>query len=81
MTTLTMSFAFERAKYGRLARSVPSRFLFEAQGTELPAGWVGAEAMVAKDEDEEPAEAGAKKKRGRGKAPAKASARRRPRAR
>ena len=67
MTTLTMSFAFERAKYGRLARSVPSRFLFEAQGTELPAGWVGAEAMVTKDEDEEP-DAGGGEKRPRAKA-------------
>jgi DNA helicase II / ATP-dependent DNA helicase PcrA len=81
MKTLTMSFAFERAKHGRLARSVPSRFLFEAQGEELPAGWVGAEAMVAKDDDDDPAEAGAKKKRGRGKAPARVSARRRPRSR
>ena len=81
MKTLTMSFAFERAKHGRLARSTPSRFLFEAQGTELPAGWVGAEAMVVKDEDDEPLEAGAKKKRGRGKTPAKVSTRRRPRAR
>ena len=80
MKTLTMSFAFERAKHGRLARSTPSRFLYEARGEELPAGWVGAEAMVSKDEDDEPAEPGAKKKRGRGKTP-KASARRRPRAR
>ena len=54
MTTLTLSFAFERAKYGRLARSVPSRFLFEAQGTETPEGWVGIEATATpKDEDEE----------------------------
>jgi DNA helicase-2/ATP-dependent DNA helicase PcrA len=81
MKTLTMSFAFERAKHGRLARSVPSRFLFEAQGTELPAGWMGAESMIVKDEDDEPVESGAKKKRGRGKAPAKASGRRRPRSR
>ena len=44
MTTLTMSWAFERAKYGRRARAVPSRFLFEAQGEERPPGWVGVEA-------------------------------------
>jgi DNA helicase-2/ATP-dependent DNA helicase PcrA len=81
MKTLTMSFAFERAKHGRLSRSTPSRFLYEAQGEELPAGWVGAEALVSKDEDDAPVEPGAKKKRGRGKAPAKAAARRRPRAR
>jgi DNA helicase-2/ATP-dependent DNA helicase PcrA len=61
MTTLTMSFAFERAKYGRLARSVPSRFLFEAQGTETPEGWVGIEATAAKDEDEELSTTGKKK--------------------
>jgi len=53
MTTLTLSFAFERAKYGRLARSVPSRFLYEAQGTETPEGWIGIEASAAKNEDEE----------------------------
>ncbi|HUG52369.1 MAG TPA: UvrD-helicase domain-containing protein [Vicinamibacteria bacterium] len=55
MATLTMSFAFERVRYGKRARSVPSRFLFEAQGTELPAGWVGIEATAMKeDDDEEP---------------------------
>jgi DNA helicase-2/ATP-dependent DNA helicase PcrA len=53
MTTLTLSFAFERAKYGRLSRSVPSRFLFEAQGTETPEGWVGIEASAPPDDDEE----------------------------
>jgi DNA helicase-2/ATP-dependent DNA helicase PcrA len=52
MTTLTLSWAFERAKYGRLARSVPSRFLFEAQGAETPQGWVGIEASATKDEDD-----------------------------
>jgi DNA helicase-2/ATP-dependent DNA helicase PcrA len=62
MTTLTMSFAFERAKYGRLARSVPSRFLFEAEGKDTPEGWVGAEAMVAGDGDDEPAAKSGRKK-------------------
>ena len=46
MTTLTMSWAFERAKYGRRARAVPSRFLFEAQGEAPPRGWVGVEATL-----------------------------------
>jgi DNA helicase-2/ATP-dependent DNA helicase PcrA len=68
MATLTMTFAFERAKYGKLARSVPSRFLFEAEGTETPEGWVGVEATSAKDEDaggDVPAPRGKKKGRGR----------------
>jgi DNA helicase-2/ATP-dependent DNA helicase PcrA len=77
MKTLTMSFAFERAKQGRRSRSTPSRFLFEAQGTDLPAGWVGAEAMVSKDEDDEPASAGAKKKRVRASGASRARGRRR----
>jgi DNA helicase-2/ATP-dependent DNA helicase PcrA len=51
MTTLTLSFAFERAKYGRLARSVPSRFLYEAQGTETPEGWIGIEVSTPADGD------------------------------
>jgi DNA helicase-2/ATP-dependent DNA helicase PcrA len=63
MTTLTMSFAFERARYGRLARSVPSRFLFEAQGTEPPEGWVGIEATAAADEDDGELPATGKKKK------------------
>jgi DNA helicase-2/ATP-dependent DNA helicase PcrA len=69
MTTLTLSFAFERAKYGRLARSVPSRFLFEAQGTETPEGWVGIEATATKDDDEE---LSAKPRKGKKKAVKKA---------
>jgi DNA helicase II / ATP-dependent DNA helicase PcrA len=77
MKTLTMSFAFERAKQGRLSRSTPSRFLFEAQGTELPAGWVGAEAMVSRDEDDEPPSPGAKKRRVRASGASRARAPRR----
>ncbi|MGE0456130.1 MAG: ATP-dependent helicase [Vicinamibacteria bacterium] len=53
MTTLTLSFAFERAKYGRLARSVPSRFLYEARGEETPDGWLGIEATAVPDDDGE----------------------------
>ena len=65
MKTLTMSFAFERAKYGRLARSIPSRFLFESEGSALPPGWVGAEAMAAKETDAKPGGGGSKKKTAR----------------
>jgi DNA helicase-2/ATP-dependent DNA helicase PcrA len=51
MATLTLSFAQERAKYGKRATSVPSRFLFEAQAEAIPAGWVGIEAeALAADE-------------------------------
>ena len=52
MTTLTMSWAFERTRYGRRGRSVPSRFLFEAQGEALPTSWVGVEAMMDPEEQE-----------------------------
>ena len=53
MTTLTLSFAFERAKYGKLTRSVPSRFLYEAQGTDTPADWIGIEASAPPEDDGE----------------------------
>jgi DNA helicase II / ATP-dependent DNA helicase PcrA len=68
MSTLTMSWAMERAKYGRRAASVPSRFLFEAQGKDMPPGWVGVEATAGSDEDEEapPTKAKSRKKTGRG---------------
>ncbi len=66
MTTLTMSWAMERAKYGRLARSVPSRFLYEAQGTETPEGWV-VEAMAAADDEDGSRTRRVKKKAGRGR--------------
>ena len=66
MTSLSLSWAFERAKFGHRARSVPSRFLFEAQEEELPEGWRGVEAMAPPPEDEGDAASG-KKKAGRGK--------------
>ena len=69
MTSLTMTWAFERARYGRSSRAVPSRFLFEAEAERVPTGWVGVETMVAREGDDEPAVAGrGKKKAGRGKA-------------
>jgi len=75
MDTLTLTWARERARYGRRAAATPSRFLFEAQGEALPEGWVGAEAVAAKDAEEPPAD-GPKKPRGR-----KKTARRAPRSR
>ena len=78
MTTLTLSAAQERAKYGKRAAAVPSRFLFEAQGQALPQGWVGIEAEVEARAQAEEAAAGKPKKKGgaRGRAAAKPSARR-----
>jgi len=68
MRTLTMTWAFERARYGRRARAVPSRFLFEAQGERLPGGWIGVEAMAEPRGDESGSGALKQKKgtRGRG---------------
>ena len=71
MTTLTLSAAQERAKYGKRAASVPSRFLFEAQGLALPKGWVGIEAVVDAEADSR-ARAGRKKAPTPGHAAAKA---------
>jgi DNA helicase-2/ATP-dependent DNA helicase PcrA len=68
MTTLTMSWAFERAKYGRRARAVPSRFLFEAQGEAPPRGWVGVEATLEPEAIEPKPAGGAKRKARRGAA-------------
>ena len=80
MTALTLSWTFERAKYGRRAMSVPSRFIFEAQEQSPPEGWIGIEATAAPDdafdEDGEP-----KPKTGRGKGKKKAAGTKSPRGR
>jgi DNA helicase-2/ATP-dependent DNA helicase PcrA len=75
MTTLTMSWAFERAKYGRRARAVPSRFLFEAQGEAPPRGWVGVEATLEPEGEELKPAGGAKRKARRGAASTKGTRR------
>ena len=77
MATLTLSWAFERAKYGRLTRSVPSRFLFEAQGSETPEGWVGIEASAKAAPEDGPPEARRKEGSGPRKRAAAKPARRR----
>jgi DNA helicase-2/ATP-dependent DNA helicase PcrA len=62
MTTLTASWAFERARYGKRVRSVPSRFLFEAQGEPMPPGWRGVEDLA---DAREQAERGKRQRKGR----------------
>jgi ATP-dependent DNA helicase Rep len=77
MRTLTLSWAFERAKYGKRARAVPSRFFFEAEGEEPPEGWQGIEKTAAPEpEDEAPRGSRAKKKAGRAKASTRKPSRR-----
>jgi DNA helicase-2/ATP-dependent DNA helicase PcrA len=61
MSTLTLTFAAERARYGHRAAATPSRFLFEAQGEAPPEGWVGIEAELEDEDDERPPRPGAKK--------------------
>jgi superfamily I DNA/RNA helicase len=65
MDCLTLTWARERARYGKRAAATPSRFLFEAQGQDLPEGWVGAEALAPKGEEEKVEEP--RKKAGRGR--------------
>ncbi len=67
MDTLTMTWAAERARYGRRAAATPSRFLFEAQGQTPPEDWVGVEAMVDRDTEEAPAGGPGKKTATRGR--------------
>jgi DNA helicase-2/ATP-dependent DNA helicase PcrA len=54
MTTLTLTFAAERARYGHRAAATPSRFLFEARGEAPPAGWQGIEAELEDDDEDQP---------------------------
>ena len=49
---LTVTWTKERAKFGRRRESMPSRFVFEMQGQEPPAGWRPV-ASETSDEREE----------------------------
>jgi hypothetical protein len=66
MTTLTLTFAAERARYGHRAAATPSRFLFEARGEAPPEGWEGVEAGLEDDENSAPPARGVKKGARRG---------------
>ena len=65
MSMLTLTWAAERAKHGKRAATVPSRFLYEAQGAAPPEGWVGVEAG-GPEEETEPG-SGRRRKKGTGK--------------
>jgi DNA helicase-2/ATP-dependent DNA helicase PcrA len=64
MTTLTLTFAAERARYGHRAAATPSRFLFEARGEAPPEGWEGVEADLEEEDDDGEAPAGKGRKKG-----------------
>jgi len=49
MRTLTLSFCSERAKYGKRAAAIPSRFPFEMRGKEPPDDWVPVEPARAEE--------------------------------
>ena len=78
MAALTLTWAQERAKYGKRAISVPSRFLFEARGEAMPTGWVGVEAQAGGNE---PGARRGTKKAARGRATPARQPRGRPRTR
>ncbi|MCE9637200.1 MAG: UvrD-helicase domain-containing protein [Planctomycetes bacterium] len=48
---LTVTWANERAKYGRRTATNPSRFIFEMSGTKPPPGWKPATAAEPDDDD------------------------------
>ena len=82
MRTLTLSWAFERARYGKRARAVPSRFFFEAQGEEPPDGWQGIEKTAAPEPEDEAPARGARQEEDRAReGAARKPARRGPRSR
>jgi DNA helicase II / ATP-dependent DNA helicase PcrA len=49
---LTITHCEERAKYGKRAACMPSRFVFEVQGTSPPPGWRAAGSVVTQPEAE-----------------------------
>jgi DNA helicase-2/ATP-dependent DNA helicase PcrA len=54
MRMLTLSFVSERARYGKRAAAMPSRFVFEMRGKTPPDDWVPVEATLAEASVDEP---------------------------
>jgi DNA helicase-2/ATP-dependent DNA helicase PcrA len=81
MSTLALTFAAERSRYGHRAATVPSRFLFEARGEAPPEGWVGVAEVAPEDGGDGPGAGRAKKKAGSGRAGTGKPGRRKPRSR
>ena len=51
MRALTLSFVSERARYGKRAAVMPSRFLFEMKGKDPPEDWVPVEQTVGAESE------------------------------
>ena len=51
MRALTLSFVSERARYGKRAAVMPSRFLFEMKGKDPPEDWVPVEKAVGAESE------------------------------
>ena len=51
MRALTLSFVSERARYGKRAAVMPSRFLFEMKGKDPPEDWVPVEQAVGAESE------------------------------
>ena len=51
MRALTLSFVSERARYGKRAAVMPSRFLFEMKGEDPPEDWVPVEQAVGAESE------------------------------
>ena len=63
MTSLTLSFVQERARYGKRAAAMPSRFLFEMRGKEPPPDWAPVEETRSEADEAVEGEAGKSKRR------------------
>ncbi|HXV61740.1 MAG TPA: UvrD-helicase domain-containing protein [Vicinamibacteria bacterium] len=54
MRSLTLSYVSERARYGKRAQTMPSRFLFEMRGKDPPEDWRPVEEAIEERQPEPP---------------------------